>query len=90
MVEDTSFETRISELSKVIQDQSRFTRALVLICSAAVIGALFFTMTQMFALLPTSFVMEYMDKMPVIQSQWKILEQHSMKAAHPVAKVEKK
>lgn len=71
---ETSLDEKIAELSKRIQDQARFTRAIVLVCAAAMIGALFFSTVQIFSLLPTAVVLQYMDKMPEIVAQWKVTE----------------
>lgn len=79
MAEETSLEQKVAELSKQIQDQSRFTRAIVLVCTAATMGVAFWTVVQIFSLLPAAIVLQYMNNMPNIVAQWKFYESNQAK-----------
>ena len=62
MADGSSFETSLAQLSKKIDEQARFTRSVVIICTLTILGVVFYTMTEMFSSLPANCVMHFMGK----------------------------
>lgn len=86
MAEDSSLEQKVAELSKQVQDQSRFTRAIVLVCTAATMGVLFWIVVQVFSLLPGAIMLQYMTNLPNVVAQWKFYEANQSKSSAPAQK----
>jgi hypothetical protein len=74
MADGSSFETSIAQLSKKIDEQARFTRSVVIICTLTILGVVFYTMTEMFSSMPANIVMHYMANMEKIVYEWKLIE----------------
>ena len=70
MTEEPSLDAKIAQLSKQIQDQSRFTRVLTVACTTAILGVMFYTLIEVFSTLPSLIVANYMAQMPTIVMQW--------------------
>lgn len=70
MADDSTLEAKIADLTKTIQDQARFTRAVVLMCAGAVLGMTIWSMTEIVSLLPATVVGQFMTQMPIIVTQW--------------------
>ena len=79
MADDSSIETKLAELSKSIQDQSRFTRAIMLVCTSAVMAVLFWSIVQIFTILPSAVVLQFMNNMPSVVTQWRFYEVNQTK-----------
>jgi hypothetical protein len=74
MTEGTSLESKIAVLAKRIDDQSRFTRAVVVICTTAVLGVMFYMMTEIFATLPSVIFTNTLGQMDKLVYMWKATE----------------
>ncbi len=75
MAEDTDLEKTVAQLSRKIDEQARFTRSVMVICTLAVLGVMFYTLTEMFSKLPGSIVMHYRNNLDEIVKEWKVYEQ---------------
>lgn len=74
MTEVAELEKTISQLSRKIDDQARFTRSVMIICTLAILGVMFYTLTEMFSKLPHTFVLHYMSNLDTIVKEWKMCE----------------
>ncbi|HNB24750.1 MAG TPA: hypothetical protein PKZ32_20180 [Candidatus Melainabacteria bacterium] len=74
MGDGSSFETSIAQLSKKIDEQARFTRSVVIICTLTILGVVFYTMTEMFSSMPANIVLHFMGNMEKIVYEWKAIE----------------
>lgn len=84
MGDGSSFETSLAQLSKKIDEQARFTRSVVIICTLTILGVVFYTMTEMFSSLPANIVLYFMGNMEKIVYEWKAIETSiSHRAARP-------
>lgn len=81
MTEGSSLETKIATLTKRIDDQARFTRAVTVVCTTALLGVLFYMLTEIFTTLPTVVVTNFLGQMDTIQSMWKATEVHKARKA---------
>jgi hypothetical protein len=64
----------LAELAKKVDDQSRFTRSVSVICTLAILGVMFYTLTEMFSNLPSAIVLHYMANMDKIVREWDEIE----------------
>ena len=80
MADDSAIEQKLAELAKSIQDQSRFTRAILLVCTCATMAVAFWSIVQTITILPSAVVVQFMNEMPSIVKQWKF---HSLNQAKP-------
>jgi hypothetical protein len=64
----------LAELAKKIDDQSRFTRSVSVICTLAILGVMFYTLTEMFSNLPAAIILHYMANLDKIVHEWKQIE----------------
>lgn len=74
MAEEIDLEKTISQLSRKIDEQARFTRSVIVICTLAVLGVMFYTLTELFSKLPGSIVMHYRSNLDEIVKEWKMCE----------------
>ncbi len=74
MADGSSFETSLAQISKKIDEQARFTRSVVIICTLTILGVVLYTMTEMFSSLPANCVMQFMGNMEKIVQEWKLIE----------------
>lgn len=74
MTEGTGLESTFAQLSKKIDEQARFTRSVVIICTLTVLGVVFYTMTEMFSSMPGNIVLHFMGNMEKIVYEWKMIE----------------
>ncbi|MBI4532591.1 MAG: hypothetical protein HY711_01485 [Candidatus Melainabacteria bacterium] len=75
MTEESSFESRLNQLTKRIDDQARFTRTVVVVSTAAMLGVMAYALTEIVTYIPRLVIAEYMASLDSIQSQWKLTEQ---------------
>ncbi len=73
-VEAVDIEKSIAQLSKKIDEQARFTRSVTLICTMAILGVMFYTLTEMFTKLPNNIILHYRSNMDEIVKEWKLCE----------------
>jgi hypothetical protein len=74
MTEGTSLESKIAVLAKRIDDQARFTRAVTVICSTAVLGVMFYMMTEIFSTLPAVIYTNFLGQMDKTVYMWRATE----------------
>ena len=80
MTEGT-LESKIAQLAKRIDDQARFTRAVTVICTTAILGVMFYTLTQMFGNLPGVIVTNFLGQMDTIVLMWDATEARARRPA---------
>lgn len=90
MTEETSLDSKIAVLAKRVDDQARFTRAVVVICTTAVMGVMFYMLTEIFGTLPQVMITNMLGSMDKLVYMWNATEAgaHAMQtrpAATPVA-----
>jgi hypothetical protein len=61
-------------LSKKIDDQARFTRAVTIICTLAIIAVVFYSLTSLVSVLPGLVLADFMGNLEQVQTQWKLIE----------------
>ncbi len=74
MTEGTEMDKGLALLSKRIEDQSRFTRSVVVICTLLILGINFYTSTTMIGVLPQLFVTNIMGNMEPLVQQFNLVE----------------
>jgi hypothetical protein len=65
-----SGEYTLADLAKKMDDQSRFTRSVSVICTLAILGVMFYTLTEMFSSLPSAIVLHYIANLDLIVDDW--------------------
>jgi len=81
MADESALETQVGQLTKRIDDQARFTRTVVVVCTTAILGVMFYMLTVIFSDLSYVFVARYMENLDKIVFQWKAI-QDRMDAGH--------
>lgn len=71
---ERELEEKFAEVNKKIDDQFRFTRNVIALCTLTVIGVLIFTFTTSIDSLPTRVLFHYMSNLDKIVSEWKACE----------------
>ncbi|MBC7997833.1 MAG: hypothetical protein IAF58_07815 [Leptolyngbya sp.] len=80
MSEDySSIESSLAQLSKRIDEQARFTRSVVIICTLTVLGVVFYTMTEVFSSLPANILLHFMGNMEKVYHEWKLFDSSDSK-----------
>ena len=74
MADESNVESKITALSQKIEKESRFTRSLVVVCTAAILGVSLVPVKLMLSDLPNLMVNEFMNRMETIHMQWKVLD----------------
>ena len=69
-----SGEITVADLAKKIDDQARFTRSVSVICTLAILGVMFYTLTEMFSNLPSAIILHYMANLDKIVHEWNSIE----------------
>jgi hypothetical protein len=54
MADHNTLEGKLEVLSKKVDNQARFTRGVILLCTSAILAANFYTITELLAILPAS------------------------------------
>jgi hypothetical protein len=67
----------MAALSKKIDDQSRFTRMLVVVCCLAVLASMFYSLTSLVGLLPELTLARIMGNLDSVHNEWRALEKLS-------------
>jgi hypothetical protein len=75
----TNGEITLADLAKKMDDQSRFTRSVSVICTLAILGVMFYTLTEMFSNLPSAIVLHYMANMDKIVHEWNEIQANNVK-----------
>lgn len=71
---DREIEDKFSELNKKIEDQFRFTRNVIALCTLTIIGVLIFTIMSAADSLPPRIIFHYMSNLDGIVRQWDACE----------------
>jgi hypothetical protein len=74
MTSGTGTEITLADLAKKVDDQARFTRSVSIICTIAILGVMFYTLTEMFSNLPAAIVLHYMANLEKIVYEWNAIE----------------
>ncbi len=74
MAEETALETQVGQLTKRIDDQARYTRTVVVVCTTAILGVMFYMLTVIFSDLSYVFIARYMENLDKIVFQWKAIQ----------------
>lgn len=74
MTDGSSMEMTIAQLAKKIDEQSRFTRSVSIICTLTILGVMFYTLTEMFSNLPNMIILQFMGNLEKIVYEWKAIE----------------
>ena len=76
-------EISLAELAKKVDDQARFTRSVSIICTLAILGVMFYTLTEMFSNLPAAILLHYMANLEKIVYEWNVIETNATKGKGP-------
>ncbi|MCA9805315.1 MAG: hypothetical protein KC777_25270 [Cyanobacteria bacterium HKST-UBA02] len=71
---DADLDERLTQLSQKVDDQFRFTRNALVLCTLTIIGVMVFTITQIFNSLPSQIIFNYMSNLDQIVAEWKACE----------------
>jgi len=71
---DETTDAKIAALSAKIEKESRFTRSLVVVCTAAILGVSLVPVKIMLSDLPTLMIAEMINKMEILHANWKVLD----------------
>jgi len=71
-----------SQLSKKIDDQARFTRAVVIICTLAILGVMFYTLTSIVTTLPGLVLAHFMGNLEQVVMEYKLVENSRLGKMH--------
>jgi hypothetical protein len=74
MADGSSFETSLEQIGKKIDEQARFTRSVVIICTLSILGVTHYTLIEIYGSLPANCVMHFMGNMEKIVAEWKLIE----------------
>jgi hypothetical protein len=70
-------------LSKKIDDQSRFTRIVTVLCCLAVIGCISYAISSLVYVLPDLIIAKVMSNMESLHTEWKTIEKLPPKKLSP-------
>lgn len=73
----SSLDAKLEQLRQKIERESRFTRSLVVICTAAILGVSLVPVKILVADLPVLLWNEFDGKLDVTHNHWRILERSS-------------
>lgn len=80
----SGLEGKIAALNSKIERESRFTRSLVVICTAAILGVTLVPVKIMLTDLPTIMWAEFAEHLDTLHSQWKIMDRVKGNDAAPM------
>ena len=69
MTQGSGDENILAQLSKKLDDQMRFTRIVIVMCTLAVVGVLYFIMTSELAVLPDLVLGRFMGNMETLVNE---------------------
>jgi hypothetical protein len=75
-------ENLYAQLSKKIDDQARFTRTVVIICTLSILGINFYSLTSMVTTLPDLVLAHFMGNLEQVVIEWKLAENSKMSKLH--------
>lgn len=71
---NSSGELTLAEIGKKIDEQARFTRSVLIICTLAILGFLAYTLTEIFSTMPQAIILQYMANLDKIVVEWDKIE----------------
>ena len=74
---DESLEAKIAALHTKVEKESRFTRSLVVVCTAAILGVSLVPVKIMLSDLPQLMFNQFQSGLEVIHTHWKVLDKGS-------------
>lgn len=89
-MDDKKWEEQLAQLSKKVDDQFRFTRTVIVLCTLVNLGLLIFTILATFQSLPSQVNAHYMSNLePVVRlwHQYEKLMESQERVAPPAAAV---
>ena len=86
---DNQQEITLATLAKKVEDQDRFNRVIVIVCTLSVMGVMFFSLTEMFTNLPGTIILTYMGNLEKIVKEWDVIQSlEAKKRANAAPKVQ--
>lgn len=85
---------QINQLIKRIDDQARFTRTLVVVCTASIMGVFFYLLTELYGHFPVFTFNYFLENLDKIHGEWNgldLIRERAMKEApgtQPAAQAE--
>ncbi len=79
-----NLEGKIAALHQKIERESRFTRSLVVICTAAVLGVSLVPVKIMLTDLPTIIWGDFMTRLEMVHEHWRVLDKN-FDSKHPAS-----
>lgn len=67
-------ELTLAAIAKRVDDQARFTRSVMVICTLAILGVMFYTTTEVFSNLPGAIILHYIANLEKIVYEWDAIE----------------
>jgi len=64
----------LAEIAKKIDDQARFTRGVMVVCTLSILGVIFYTLTSMVSTLPDLILAKFMGNMEKVDQEWRLIE----------------
>jgi hypothetical protein len=74
MTQGSGDENILAQLSKKIDDQARFSRIVVVLCTLTIVGILYFIMTSEIQVLPDLVMTRIMGNMETLVVEWHLVE----------------
>lgn len=71
---ERDIEEQFAQLNKKIEEQFRFTRNVIVLCTLTILGMMVFTVTTTVETLPPLVISHYMVNMDQIVQEWKACE----------------
>ncbi len=80
MTDGSGTEITLATLAKKIDEQSRFSRSVSIICTLSILGVMFYTLTEMFSNLPNMIILQFMGNLEKIHQEWNSIDQTHTKS----------
>jgi hypothetical protein len=74
MTQGSGEEITLAQLGKKLEDQSRFTRVVSVVCTLAILGVMYYTMTSEFAYLPDLVLARMMGNMESMVNEVNLIQ----------------
>jgi hypothetical protein len=78
-------EITLAQLAKRLEDQSRFTRVVSVVCTLAILGVLYYTLTSELAVLPDLILTRLMGNMEPMVNEYNLIQANNAKKKTPGA-----
>lgn len=74
MTEDSSLDSKIAALAAKIDREARITRSALLLCTAAILGVILYTVTIMVGDLPQVILVNFQEGLQTTHEHWRALD----------------